>query len=93
MEKFKFCNYCKSENISKECSINHRAHMDAVKLSHEHTVDFVNDLVCKKIISTNDWNKIYTDKFNETYDLKIDYLLKLNSNEYYKKNVSNVIPK
>jgi hypothetical protein len=82
MENLNLCNYCKSEIISKECVVSHRAHMDAVKQSHEQTVDFVNQLVCKKIITNNDWNKMYTNKFNETYALKINYLLYRYTHEY-----------
>lgn len=82
MENLKLCKYCSSEIISKECMITHKAHMTAVEQSHKQSVDIVNKLVCKKIITSNEWNKMYTDKFNEIYELKINYLLKTYSDEY-----------
>jgi hypothetical protein len=91
MENLKLCNYCSSEIISKECMISHKAHMDAVEQSHKHTVNFVNYLVNTKVISNNDWNKLYTSKFNEVYALKINYLLYNYTNEYNKKNEDNII--
>jgi hypothetical protein len=81
------CSYCNSSGESKECQIEHKAHMETVKLAYDLAVNDVNSSVCKIEIRNIDWNKMYTNKFAHYYELNIKLQINKFTEEYNKKNI------